>query len=125
MHMPYPLMRMRCRLAIRSGRPCALLILMATLAWLNCVWPTGSAAAQDAPDLAEDYTPGAIDWQPCPENAALECGTLTLPVDYRQPHGETFDMAVIRARALQASRRIGVLFTHPGIPVKPLLGAIS
>ena len=51
------------------------------------------------PDIAEGYRPERIRWQPCPENAELECGTLRLPVDYRKPGGELFDMAVIRAKA--------------------------
>jgi pimeloyl-ACP methyl ester carboxylesterase len=115
-------MRTLCRLAILSARPFALLLTLAvTLAGLNFAAPAGSAAVQAAPDdpntldMAEGYTPGAIDWQPCPENAELDCGTLTLPVDYQQPRGKTFDMAVIRARTLNSSKYIGVLFTHPGI----------
>lgn len=67
-------------------------------------------------DIAERYTPNRVDWQPCPENAEVECGTLTLPVDYRKPTGETFDMAVARIRAINPSTRIGVLFTNPGGP---------
>lgn len=65
---------------------------------------------------AEHYRPGRIAWQPCPEHAAVECGTLTLPVDYAQPQGETFAMAVARTRASDPSRRIGVVFTNPGGP---------
>lgn len=111
---------LRC-LAIRSARSLALLLTLAVAtAGPNFAALTGSGAVQaapndpGAPEIANNYTPGAIEWQSCPENAALECGTLTLPVDYRQPRGETFDMAVIRARALHESERIGVLFTHPG-----------
>ncbi|NTU79256.1 MAG: hypothetical protein HGA45_07605 [Chloroflexales bacterium] len=40
-----------------------------------------------------------IAWQPCHENAAFECGMFTLPVDYAQPRGETFELSVIRAPA--------------------------
>jgi pimeloyl-ACP methyl ester carboxylesterase len=122
MHIIWLLKRPRCRLTIPSGRLFALLLTLAVaLIGLHGIAPASSAAAQaapddvHAPDMAEGFTPGVIDWQPCPENAALECGTLTLPVDYQQPHGETFDMAVIRAKALQASARLGVLFAHPGI----------
>lgn len=57
---------------------------------------------------------GRLQFAPCPENAALECGTLNVPVDYRQPHGEKVGLAVIRAKALDPSQRIGVLFAHSG-----------
>jgi pimeloyl-ACP methyl ester carboxylesterase len=65
---------------------------------------------------AERFRPDRIAWQPCPENAAVECGTLTVPVDYAQPQGETFEMAVIRAKATDPARRIGTLFLNPGGP---------
>ena len=65
---------------------------------------------------AERYRPKAIDWQPCADNPAVDCGVLTLPVDYDEPRGETFDMAVARTRATDPDRRIGVLFTNPGGP---------
>lgn len=57
---------------------------------------------------------GRLQFAPCPENAALECGTLNVPVDYRQPQGEKVGLAVIRAKALDPSQRIGVLFAHTG-----------
>jgi pimeloyl-ACP methyl ester carboxylesterase len=89
--------------------------------------PTSTAAPEQLapePDVtldettaaAERYQPGKIDWKPCAENAELECGTLRLPVDYKQPRGETFDMAVVRAKTTEPSKRIGVLFTNPGGP---------
>lgn len=66
--------------------------------------------------IAERYQPGKINWQPCAENKELECGTLTLPVDYMEPEGETFGMAVVRAKTTDPSKRLGVLFTNPGGP---------
>jgi pimeloyl-ACP methyl ester carboxylesterase len=67
-------------------------------------------------DIAERATPGRVSWQACPENAAVDCGVITLPVDYRKPKGEMFDMAVARIKATNPSKRIGVLFTNPGGP---------
>jgi pimeloyl-ACP methyl ester carboxylesterase len=57
-----------------------------------------------------------ITWAPCPANPAVECGVLTLPIDYDHPNGETFDMAVARIKATNPSKRIGVLLTNPGGP---------
>ncbi len=92
-----------------------------------------STAAQQPgdgePDIAERFKPDRIAWQPCPENKALECGTLRLPVDYHKPRGDTFDMAVIRARATNPARRIGVLLGNPGGPggsgVDAVLGGVG
>ncbi|MBC8163990.1 MAG: alpha/beta fold hydrolase [Roseiflexaceae bacterium] len=64
-------------------------------------------------DRDADALQHTIVWVPCPENAAVECAALTLPVDYAKPRA-TFEMAVVRAKALNPAARIGVLFVHPG-----------
>ena len=58
----------------------------------------------------------AIAFAPCAENAALDCGTLTVPVDYREPFGDTVDIAIIRARATNPTKRIGAIIGNPGGP---------
>ncbi|SHK23837.1 alpha/beta hydrolase fold [Nocardiopsis flavescens] len=74
----------------------------------------------------------AIDWEPChgqdeegalPEDgdpewtAALECGTLAVPLDHDDPDGETIDIALARVPASGgADRRIGSLVVNPGGP---------
>src|SRR3712207_6453048 len=40
----------------------------------------------------EKHLPPRIHFTPCPENPAVECGMLTVPVDYTQPRGETVDI---------------------------------
>jgi pimeloyl-ACP methyl ester carboxylesterase len=45
-----------------------------------------------------------------------ECGKLNVPVDYRKPQAERFDVAVVRARATGPGTRIGALFFNPGGP---------
>jgi pimeloyl-ACP methyl ester carboxylesterase len=84
---------------------------------------TAIATAQDR-SLAD--APGAIEgnrnghgrlkFGPCSENSNLECGTLAVPVDYKRPHGEKVGIAVIRAKATNPARRIGVLVGNPGGP---------
>lgn len=80
----------------------------------------GSPSEQMSPDqsgdISERYAAADIKFAPCPENPSLECGTLTLPVDYRKPRGEMFEMAVIRAKATDPNKRIGALFGNPGGP---------
>lgn len=59
---------------------------------------------------------GGIDWRPCPELAEVECGTLSLPIDWAKPGGEKFDLAVARRKATDPAKRIGVLVVNPGGP---------
>jgi pimeloyl-ACP methyl ester carboxylesterase len=75
-----------------------------------------SAETRKLDELERRRSPRGIQFGPCPENAAAECGTLSLPVDYNNPHGETFDMAVIRAKAFDPAKRIGVIVLNPGGP---------
>lgn len=60
--------------------------------------------------------PPAIDWEPCPEDATAQCGTLRVPVDWARPHGPTFDLALARRPATDPSARIGSLQINPGGP---------
>jgi pimeloyl-ACP methyl ester carboxylesterase len=60
-------------------------------------------------------TPG-IDWQPCPELAEVECGTLSLPIDWANPRGEKFDLAVARRKATDPAKRVGIMVINPGGP---------
>lgn len=75
-----------------------------------------AAPAADPEALLAAFRPAPIAWAPCPELQELECGVLRLPQDYRQPHGRSFGMAVVRARSTDPARRVGVLFTNPGGP---------
>ncbi|MFE3601302.1 alpha/beta hydrolase [Streptomyces sp. NPDC059142] len=64
-------------------------------------------------------TPGALQWGPCPEGASaprLECSTLEVPLDYRDPDGRQIEVAVSRLRSENPSQRRGVLLTNPGGP---------
>jgi pimeloyl-ACP methyl ester carboxylesterase len=64
----------------------------------------------------QDRHARTIAFAPCAENPALDCGTLTVPVDYRRPYGDTVDIAIIRARATNPKKRIGVIIGNPGGP---------
>lgn len=60
--------------------------------------------------------PAPIDWTPCAEDRTAGCGTLRLPVDWADPAGEKFDLAVARRKATDPDRRVGVLLVNPGGP---------
>ncbi|MFE6867788.1 alpha/beta fold hydrolase [Kitasatospora sp. NPDC057692] len=57
-------------------------------------------------------------WERCAPDrpAALECATVTVPLDYGDPGGRTIDLAVSRVRAGSAKERHGVLLMNPGGP---------
>jgi pimeloyl-ACP methyl ester carboxylesterase len=65
-------------------------------------------------------------WQPCAENAEVQCATITVPIDYAHPKTGTIEVAVARRPATDPGRRKGVLFFMPGGPggsgVSRLLG---
>ncbi|MEU6710558.1 alpha/beta fold hydrolase [Nonomuraea sp. NPDC046802] len=42
--------------------------------------------------------------------------TLKVPIDYSDPDGPTFDLAIGRIKALNPAKRAGVLIIHPGGP---------
>lgn len=69
---------------------------------------TGTATAEPA-------TPG-VDWQPCQENAEVQCSTVTVPIDHARPSTGTIEVAIARRTATDPSRRVGVLFYMPGGP---------
>ncbi|MFL1376951.1 alpha/beta hydrolase [Nocardiopsis protaetiae] len=90
---------------------------------------TGFLPVQEPQDSG---SAAAIDWRPChaedeegavPEDgdpewtAALECGTLSVPLDHDDPDGETIDIALARVPASGgAGERIGSLVLNPGGP---------
>ncbi len=76
------------------------------------------AAVTQAPDAGlTDLYAQRIDWSPCETNADNDCGTLTVPVDYADPAGETIEIALLRVPASGA--RVGSLVVNPGGPGAP------
>jgi len=76
------------------------------------------------PDTAA-ATPETVRWGPCSEKAdsprkatspRLECSTLEVPLDYRDPDGRRIEIAISRLASKKGSRRRGVLLTNPGGP---------
>ncbi|MFE2443342.1 alpha/beta hydrolase [Streptomyces sp. NPDC059426] len=72
-------------------------------------------------------TPDTVRWGPCSEKAAsshlekaissrLECATLEVPLDYRDPDGRQIEIAISRLASEKPSQRRGVLLTSPGGP---------
>ncbi|GII88727.1 peptidase [Sphaerisporangium siamense] len=90
-----------------------LLSLTAVLAATVALSPLAPARATPTAPAAAS---GEIAWTPCPRNPAAECGTLTVPVDWEDPGGPTFKLAVARLKATDPAARIGTLLFNLGGP---------
>ncbi|GAB3158215.1 alpha/beta hydrolase [Amycolatopsis stemonae] len=69
---------------------------------------------------AASAAPAGLDWGPCPAGAVptpdLQCTTMKVPLDYRNPDGPEIDVAVSRLPSKNPAKRRGVLLTNPGGP---------
>lgn len=72
--------------------------------------PSSGALDGTDPALARFYGQ-QVDWKNC---GSAECGTITVPLDYADPSGQTIDLAVARVKATGDS--LGALFVDPGGP---------
>lgn len=75
--------------------------------------PTGDPAAQPPAGL-ESFYAQAAGWEPC--RGSFECATVTVPLDYADPSGDTIDLALLRAPATDPALRQGSLLVNPGGP---------
>ncbi|HKS49603.1 MAG TPA: alpha/beta hydrolase [Amycolatopsis sp.] len=81
--------------------------------------PAAASAAPDDHTTTGGFRPEPVDWQPCPESPgdpAVRCGALTLPIDWSDPGGPTFSLAVARRAATDPAARRGPLVINPGGP---------
>ena len=83
----------------------------------------GTAAAKPSESEKPPGAPGAISWSSCPDSdpveedrlKGLECGSLTVPLDYAHPDGEKITLALSRARHT-AKKFQGVVLLNRGGP---------
>ncbi|MFT4038969.1 MAG: alpha/beta hydrolase [Thermomicrobiales bacterium] len=79
-------------------------------------------AALAAPAPARAQTPVAVAaaaWGPCegaPPEAALECASIAVPLDYAEPDGAQISIGLNRLPAREPEQRIGSLIVNPGGP---------
>nr|WP_241265750.1 alpha/beta hydrolase [Streptomyces boncukensis] len=84
-------------------------------------WKHGGAEAWGVRIAAARAARAGIDWKDCPEDwglrAPVQCGWVTVPVDYAKPFGKTIKIAVDRAASTGSKReRQGSLVYNPGGP---------
>jgi pimeloyl-ACP methyl ester carboxylesterase len=74
-----------------------------------------AATRPPSPELAAFYSQ-TIAWEECGD---LQCGTVTVPIDYRHPGGATFELALNRLPAGDPEAVVGPLVVNPGGPGAP------
>lgn len=73
-----------------------------------------SSAQETGPAKTQPLT-----WGECPPDSrgdGLECTTLDVPLDYRDPDGRTIEIAVSRLKSADPGKRRGILLTNAGGP---------
>ena len=87
---------------------------IAVTAVLGCALLVGALSGSARASAA----PRAIQWQACgPElPPALQCGQLSVPLDYARPGGAKITVGVARLPAQDPARRVGSLIVNPGGP---------
>lgn len=96
-----------------------------------------AAPVTAAPAVATGRAPATVAWKPCPAYsdealramvppdglerfkellARLECGTVSVPLDYRRPHGRQITVALTRLKARDQAHRLGSMALNPGGP---------
>ncbi|MFF8784697.1 alpha/beta hydrolase [Streptomyces sp. NPDC015125] len=81
----------------------------------------GSAEARGVAIAAARAAKKGINWQDCPADwglkSPIQCGYVTVPVDYARPNGRTIKIAVDRAVSTGSKKeRQGALVYNPGGP---------
>ena len=58
----------------------------------------------------------SIDWKPCADAPGVECGAVTVPIDWAHPDRGTASIALARRKATDPQARIGSILMDPGGP---------
>lgn len=85
-----------------------------------------SAAAPAAGEVALQPAGASLVWGDCPPAAPgsvrdprQQCASLRVPLDYRDPSGQTIEIAISRIPTTKPAVRRGVLLSNPGGPGEP------
>src|SRR4051812_16787847 len=97
-----------------EGTPMKKLLPAAAIAAVAASALVPSASAAPSPP------PSTLKWGACPAAAYptpdLQCTTLKVPLDYREPGGRKIDILVSKMPSKHPEKRRGVLLTNPGGP---------
>ena len=77
-----------------------------------------TATGGSTPGTGTTAPAGDLDWGTCTDEKAtdpsLQCATLTVPLDYENPTGDTIDLALVKVPA--SGKRTGAVLFNPGGP---------
>jgi pimeloyl-ACP methyl ester carboxylesterase len=91
-------------------------------------WATVAAAAAVVGSLlaaAPASAAPSIDWKPCADAPGVECGAVTVPIDWAHPDRGTASIALARRKATDPQARIGSVLMDPGGPGGPGAGEVK
>ena len=106
-------------------------LLIASLTALTVAGLAGSVRPAPAGAVVADPIMGTngapvprLEWGPCPASSPEEaeflkdyqCSTAEVPLSYRDPHGQSVELALGRLPAADPAHRLGTLFWNPGGP---------
>lgn len=76
----------------------------------------GGSSTPDYPAALRAFYTQRLSWSPCSDNPKHQCATMQVPVDYSQPGGERFSLALRKVPATDPAKRLGSLVINPGGP---------
>lgn len=76
----------------------------------------GGSQPRDYPAALSAFYTQRLTWSPCSDNPQHQCTTMQVPVDYAQPGGDRFTLALRKAPATDPAKRVGSLVINPGGP---------
>ncbi len=79
-------------------------------------WPNCSPVARPPLAAPPGDGPAPLEFVPC---EGMDCATLVVLVNHTDPEGATTELPVLRHRATDPARRLGVLLVNPGGPGAP------
>lgn len=85
--------------------------------------PPATTTTRPATTTTAAFVPQPADFSPC--GGRVQCATVTVPLDYADPTGQTIEVAINKLPARHPDERIGVLLMNPGGPGGSGLGFVS
>ena len=83
----------------------------------NSTDSSDDSSQTSVPQGLESFYNQDIDWQDCSDGTSpFQCGTVTVPLDYNNPGGQTITIALKKLPASDGDAEHGSLFTNPGGP---------
>ncbi|MET7280465.1 alpha/beta hydrolase [Kribbella sp. NPDC005582] len=91
---------------------------------LSLVVAAATMATALIPSTSQADSTKELSWSACPADASpsvpippgMQCTTLQVPLDYRDPSGAKIDIAISRLASKKPEQRRGILLTNPGGP---------